>query len=98
MFIFSYINVPFLKQHEGCFWTALVILNRGQMTRTTAGLAPPFPSSRIAPAGECLATAYDSACNRPKHDGSSVESGFQPGTLRLRSRDLTTRPPRPSGT
>ncbi|GBO44083.1 hypothetical protein AVEN_113708-1 [Araneus ventricosus] len=30
----------------------------------------------------------------PIHDGSSVESGFEPGTLRLRGRDLTTRTPR----
>ncbi|GBN16910.1 hypothetical protein AVEN_251946-1 [Araneus ventricosus] len=27
------------------------------------------------------------------HGGYSVESGFEPGTLRLQSRDLTTRPP-----
>ncbi|GBN84389.1 hypothetical protein AVEN_68258-1 [Araneus ventricosus] len=31
----------------------------------------------------------------PIHGGSSVESGFEPGTLRPQSRDLTTRPPRP---
>ncbi|GBM91172.1 hypothetical protein AVEN_192301-1 [Araneus ventricosus] len=29
------------------------------------------------------------------HGGSSVESGFEPGTLRHRRRDLTTRPPLP---
>ncbi|GBM89774.1 hypothetical protein AVEN_196283-1 [Araneus ventricosus] len=34
-------------------------------------------------------------CFRPIHGGSSVESGFEPGTLRPQSRDLTTRPPRP---
>ncbi|GBN27212.1 hypothetical protein AVEN_72562-1 [Araneus ventricosus] len=28
------------------------------------------------------------------HDGSSVESGFEPGTLQLRGRHLTTRSPR----
>ncbi|GBM71299.1 hypothetical protein AVEN_134382-1 [Araneus ventricosus] len=28
-------------------------------------------------------------------DGSSVESGFEPGSRRLQSRALTTRPPRP---
>ncbi|GBL93988.1 hypothetical protein AVEN_76707-1 [Araneus ventricosus] len=28
-------------------------------------------------------------------DGSSVESGFEPGALLPQSRDLTTRPPRP---
>ncbi|GBN83948.1 hypothetical protein AVEN_246276-1 [Araneus ventricosus] len=31
----------------------------------------------------------------PIHDESSVESGFEPGTLRSQCRDLTTRPPRP---
>ncbi|GBN59545.1 hypothetical protein AVEN_209380-1 [Araneus ventricosus] len=31
----------------------------------------------------------------PIHGGSSVESGFEPATLRSRGRDLTTRPPRP---
>ncbi|GBN72266.1 hypothetical protein AVEN_161408-1 [Araneus ventricosus] len=30
----------------------------------------------------------------PMHGGSSVESGFEPGTLWPRSRDLTTWPPR----
>ncbi|GBO26496.1 hypothetical protein AVEN_49694-1, partial [Araneus ventricosus] len=30
-----------------------------------------------------------------KHGGSSVESGFEPGTFWPRSRDVTTRPPRP---
>ncbi|GBO37516.1 hypothetical protein AVEN_67709-1, partial [Araneus ventricosus] len=44
---------------------------------------------------------HDLACNRrrragPKHGGSWMESGFEPGTLRPQSRDLTTRPPRPS--
>ncbi|GBO26479.1 hypothetical protein AVEN_270029-1 [Araneus ventricosus] len=29
----------------------------------------------------------------PIHGGSSVESGFEPGTLRSQSRYLTTRPP-----
>ncbi|GBO04043.1 hypothetical protein AVEN_154146-1 [Araneus ventricosus] len=31
----------------------------------------------------------------PIHGGSSVESVFEPATLRSRGRDLTTRPPRP---
>ncbi|GBN89193.1 hypothetical protein AVEN_77724-1 [Araneus ventricosus] len=31
----------------------------------------------------------------PIHGGSSVESGFEPATLRSLGRDLTTRPPRP---
>ncbi|GBM46955.1 hypothetical protein AVEN_219600-1, partial [Araneus ventricosus] len=32
----------------------------------------------------------------PIHGGSSVESGFKPGTFRPQNRDLTTRPPRPT--
>ncbi|GBL55981.1 hypothetical protein AVEN_211586-1 [Araneus ventricosus] len=31
----------------------------------------------------------------PIHYRSSVESGFEPGTLQSPSRDLTTKPPRP---
>ncbi|GBO05487.1 hypothetical protein AVEN_57977-1 [Araneus ventricosus] len=65
------------------------------MTRTTPELEAPSPSFHAAPTGGCLATTYDLACNRPIHCGSSVESGFEPGTLRPQSRDLTTRPPRP---
>ncbi|GBO37013.1 hypothetical protein AVEN_240801-1 [Araneus ventricosus] len=61
----SYINVPFLKQHEGYFGTDLVILNLGQMTRTTPGLAPPSPNFHATPAGGRLATTYDLACSRP---------------------------------
>ncbi|GBN91324.1 hypothetical protein AVEN_133421-1 [Araneus ventricosus] len=30
------------------------------------------------------------------HGGSSVESGFEPGIVRLQGRGLTTRPPRPN--
>ncbi|GBM94821.1 hypothetical protein AVEN_26532-1 [Araneus ventricosus] len=33
----------------------------------------------------------------PIHDGSSAESGFEPGTLRPQRQDLTTRPLRPHG-
>ncbi|GBM76393.1 hypothetical protein AVEN_221190-1 [Araneus ventricosus] len=36
----------------------------------------------------------DTTCTRLKHGGSPVESGLEPGTLRPRSRDLTTRSPR----
>ncbi|GBN57661.1 hypothetical protein AVEN_23965-1 [Araneus ventricosus] len=80
------------------------------MTRTTPELAPPSPNFRATPTGGRLATTYDLVCNRPYatgnrpyppcmpvgiHGGSSVESGFEPATLRSRGRDLTTRPPRP---
>ncbi|GBM12004.1 hypothetical protein AVEN_256093-1 [Araneus ventricosus] len=44
------------------------------------------------PTGGRLAITYELACNRPP----SMESGFEPGTLLPQSRDLTTRPPRPS--
>ncbi|GBN04580.1 hypothetical protein AVEN_134603-1 [Araneus ventricosus] len=38
---------------------------------------------------------YDLACNRPMHDRSSMESGFEPRTLRPQDLHLTIRPPRP---
>ncbi|GBM64625.1 hypothetical protein AVEN_28226-1 [Araneus ventricosus] len=56
---------PVLKQHEGYLGTDLVILNCGQMTRTTPELAPPSPNFRATPTGGRLATTYDLACNRP---------------------------------
>ncbi|GBN07641.1 hypothetical protein AVEN_228397-1 [Araneus ventricosus] len=65
------------------------------MTRTTPELATPSPNCHATLTGGRLATTYDLACNSPIHGGSSVESGFESGTLWLQSRDLTTRPPRP---
>ncbi|GBN39986.1 hypothetical protein AVEN_73269-1, partial [Araneus ventricosus] len=65
------------------------------MTRTTPEMLPPSPNFHATPAGGRLTTTYDLTCNRPTHGGSSVESGFEPGTLRPQSWDLTTRPPRP---
>ncbi|GBN64814.1 hypothetical protein AVEN_254533-1 [Araneus ventricosus] len=56
-------NVLFLKQHEGYLGTHPVILNRGQMTRTTPELA--LPNFLATPTGGRLATTYDLACNRP---------------------------------
>ncbi|GBL78958.1 hypothetical protein AVEN_48925-1 [Araneus ventricosus] len=47
------------------------------------------------PTGGRLATTYDLTCKCPIHGGSSVGSGFESGTLRPQSRDLTTGPPRP---
>ncbi|GBM50095.1 hypothetical protein AVEN_223304-1 [Araneus ventricosus] len=56
----------------------------------------PAPSFLAAPAEDVRSPAEDLARNRPTiKDGSSVESGFEPGTLRSRSRDLTATPPRP---
>ncbi|GBN37924.1 hypothetical protein AVEN_48379-1 [Araneus ventricosus] len=47
---------------------------------------------RITAAGGRLAATYDLTCNRPTtiHYGSSVESGFELGTLRLPDRHRTT--------
>ncbi|GBM32642.1 hypothetical protein AVEN_89640-1 [Araneus ventricosus] len=56
---------PVLKQHEGYLGTDLVILNRGQMTRTTPELASPSPNFRATPTRGRLATTYDLACNGP---------------------------------
>ncbi|GBM46416.1 hypothetical protein AVEN_161004-1 [Araneus ventricosus] len=59
------------------------------MTRTTPELSPPSRSFRTTPTGGRL-THYvkfnEQQAN--KHGGSSVESGFKPGTLR---RDLLPR-------
>ncbi|GBM59034.1 hypothetical protein AVEN_104706-1, partial [Araneus ventricosus] len=65
------------------------------MTRTTPELAPLSRSFHSTPPFGPLCMGYQAA--GPIHGGSSVESGFEPGTLRLQSRDLTTRPPPPRG-
>ncbi|GBN65260.1 hypothetical protein AVEN_18400-1 [Araneus ventricosus] len=56
---------PVLKQHEGYFGTHFVILNRGQMTRTTLELAPPSPNFCTTLERGRLATTYNLAYNRP---------------------------------
>ncbi|GBN44396.1 hypothetical protein AVEN_243443-1, partial [Araneus ventricosus] len=56
------------------------------MTRTTLELAPPLKSSAPHQREDVRPPTYD--------HGSSVESGFRPGIVRFRSRDLTTWPPR----
>ncbi|GBM07067.1 hypothetical protein AVEN_177041-1 [Araneus ventricosus] len=38
---------PVLKQHEGYFGTALIILSHGEMSRTTPKLALPYSSLRM---------------------------------------------------
>ncbi|GBM69003.1 hypothetical protein AVEN_55430-1 [Araneus ventricosus] len=50
---------------RGLFGTDLVILNLGQMTRTTPELAQPSTSFHATPAGGRLTTTYDLACSRP---------------------------------
>ncbi|GBL85091.1 hypothetical protein AVEN_221317-1 [Araneus ventricosus] len=66
------------------------------MTAITRELAPPSPSFRSTPAGESLAHAIGfSVCEAHIHGGSSVKSGFDPGTFWPRNRDLNTMPPRP---
>ncbi|GBN63813.1 hypothetical protein AVEN_190365-1 [Araneus ventricosus] len=54
-----------VNQHEGYFGTDLVILNLGQMTRTTPELAPPSPNFHATPTGGRLTTTFDLTCNRP---------------------------------
>ncbi|GBN68105.1 hypothetical protein AVEN_205000-1 [Araneus ventricosus] len=51
----------------------LVILNHGQMTRTTPEVALPPPNFRTTPAGGSLTPTI------PIHNGSSVELGFESG-------------------
>ncbi|GBM18837.1 hypothetical protein AVEN_203112-1 [Araneus ventricosus] len=52
------------------------------MTWTTPDLALPLPNFRAIPTGGRLATTYDLAWNRPRTRQISVESGFEPATLR----------------
>ncbi|GBM15543.1 hypothetical protein AVEN_8925-1 [Araneus ventricosus] len=52
---------------------------------------------RCNPWNQSLAVALTipQARQGPIHGRSSVESGFEPGTIRPHSQDLTTRPPQP---
>ncbi|GBM50145.1 hypothetical protein AVEN_63904-1 [Araneus ventricosus] len=60
-------------------------------------LALPSPSFHTTPAGGgCLTHVKFYVPQVHKHNGSSKESGFKPGALLLQSRDLPTRPSRPS--
>ncbi|GBM54736.1 hypothetical protein AVEN_76244-1 [Araneus ventricosus] len=86
------ILTAFLKQHEGYFRMELVILNLDQMMRTTPELAPPTPSFQRE---NFWAPMYDLTCNRPITLRIFSRLGFEPGSLRLQCRDLTTRSPRP---
>ncbi|GBN87412.1 hypothetical protein AVEN_207192-1 [Araneus ventricosus] len=83
-----------MKKHGGYFWTNLLILNCGQMTRMTPELATPFPTYLTVPSAGCLATYVEFNVQKAHiHGRSSVKSSFKPGALWPRSRDLTTRPP-----
>ncbi|GBN80921.1 hypothetical protein AVEN_213904-1, partial [Araneus ventricosus] len=50
---------------KATFGTDLVILNHGQMTRTTPELVPPSSSFHATPTGGRLATTHDLMRNRP---------------------------------
>ncbi|GBM83523.1 hypothetical protein AVEN_238284-1 [Araneus ventricosus] len=50
------------------------------MTMMTPELAHPSPNFHATPAGGHLATMHSTG---PIHDRSSMESGFEPGTLRF---------------
>ncbi|GBN39715.1 hypothetical protein AVEN_262257-1 [Araneus ventricosus] len=65
----------------------LVISNRGQMTR----MIPPSPNIRNTSAGDILTHDIIFSLHEVHMlGGSSTESGFEPGTLRFRHRELTT--------
>ncbi|GBM60456.1 hypothetical protein AVEN_117969-1 [Araneus ventricosus] len=65
------------------------------MKRTTPELAPPRQISRHISGRAFRHLRLIRRATDPMHGGSSVESGFEPGTFRLRNRDLTTRSLRP---
>ncbi|GBM34109.1 hypothetical protein AVEN_235053-1 [Araneus ventricosus] len=85
---------PVLKQHEGYFGTDLVILNLGQMTRTTPERTHPLQTS-ATPGGRCLATTYNLACSRPHTRRIISGVGFRVWDPPTPSRNFTTRLPRP---
>ncbi|GBN56985.1 hypothetical protein AVEN_68470-1 [Araneus ventricosus] len=57
--------------------------------RASVGIFTPYQRESIWP------LLMNWCSTGPTHGGSTVDSGFEPGTLRPQSRDLTTRPPRP---
>ncbi|GBM01230.1 Transposable element Tc3 transposase, partial [Araneus ventricosus] len=66
------------------------------MTRSTSHLAPLSPNFRATPVGGSLTHDVRFYYHQPHiHVGSSVESGFEAETFKIRSLALTTRPPRP---
>ncbi|GBO28570.1 hypothetical protein AVEN_20686-1, partial [Araneus ventricosus] len=86
------------KQHDGYFGTDLIIVNHGQMMRTTHELAPSLQLSAPHQREDVCPTPSDLRCTSQDHihNGSSVESGFELGIVRFRSRDLLTRTLRPT--
>ncbi|GBL93867.1 hypothetical protein AVEN_153628-1 [Araneus ventricosus] len=72
----------------------LAILNRGGMTRMMPELAHPPQNFCTIPVEGRLTYVRFSVNQVNKHGGSLIEPGFEYGALRLRSRDLTTKPPR----
>ncbi|GBO29352.1 hypothetical protein AVEN_149995-1, partial [Araneus ventricosus] len=52
----------------------------------------PSPNFRTTSEGGYLATTYDLTATGPIHGGSSVESGFEPGSLRLELLPLVVQP------
>ncbi|GBM37481.1 hypothetical protein AVEN_263153-1 [Araneus ventricosus] len=73
----------------------LVGLSRWSSTGLTPFLGRPGQCGFFyaTPVGELLTNVSFNGNQAYKNGGSSLESGFEPGALQLRSRDLTTRPP-----
>ncbi|GBL56518.1 hypothetical protein AVEN_113869-1 [Araneus ventricosus] len=93
----SIMLLTFFKKHEDYFGTDLVNLNSGhQMTRTTPELARTLQAYTPQQWEDLQLPIYDLACYRPIYTGgSSVQSGCEPGSLRLQSPELTNRLSRP---
>ncbi|GBN46187.1 hypothetical protein AVEN_28543-1 [Araneus ventricosus] len=64
--------IPILKQHESYFGMDLVILNHGQMTKTTPELAHPSPNFHATPTAGRLATTYPDSKESLKGFGNLV--------------------------
>ncbi|GBL74426.1 hypothetical protein AVEN_235381-1 [Araneus ventricosus] len=81
----------------GLFWDGPRNLNRGQMMRRIPELTQPSRNFCTPSAGGHFTQVRCNVRQAHKHDRSSVESGLEPGTLRLRSPNFTTWPPRLHG-
>ncbi|GBM57493.1 hypothetical protein AVEN_231200-1 [Araneus ventricosus] len=65
------------------------------MTSTTTELTPPLQTSAPHQRKEIWPLCMILRATGPLHGSSPVELVFEPGTLRPKGRDITTRPPRP---
>ncbi|GBL93817.1 hypothetical protein AVEN_153592-1 [Araneus ventricosus] len=83
-----------LETTKGVFWDGPGNFEPRSDDETDIIVGTPSPNFPTTPAGKRLTDDVRFNVHQDHiHGGSSVESGFEPGILGPRSRDLTTRPP-----